>query len=96
MTNLARAFRALRRKGYFAKQHFWCCQSCAWTAIKKIGRQDKAVFYHKQDTAYVKKYGKIYLCWSGVGQEIVDTLRSCGLIVEWAGSDDKCIVVHLN
>lgn len=95
MTNLTRAFRALRRKGYFAKQSFWCCQTCAWAALQKMGRQDKAVFYHKQDKEYAKKYGKVYLSWAGVGQEIVNTLRYYGLTVEWSGNTDKRIMVHL-
>lgn len=31
--NLNQAFKELRKLGYFARQNFWCCQSCAWAAV---------------------------------------------------------------
>ena len=31
--NLNNAFKELRKLGYFARQNFKCCQSCAWAAV---------------------------------------------------------------
>ena len=86
------AFKLLRKAGYFAKQNFWCCQSCAWSNIPE--GIDKVVFYHNQDNdSWENKELKkdLYLAWSGSGQEIVSILSSVGLNLDWNGSEDKRI-----
>jgi hypothetical protein len=47
-SNLTLAFEELRSIGYFARQNFWCCQSCAWYAIPEE-KSLKSVFFHGQD-----------------------------------------------
>lgn len=97
---IGRAFRALRARGYFARQTFWCCQSCGWSAIPE-GKDKKVVFYHKQDADAFKTHptwrrggsptatlhSTLYLAWAGNGTEIVEALRAEGLTVTWDGND---------
>lgn len=86
------AFRKLRKAGYFAKQNFWCCQSCGWAAMTDEQR-NKAVFYHAQDNDSKKEGRPFHLAWSGDGNEICNILRGEGITVEWEGSPDKRICV---
>jgi len=89
---LNKAFRALRKAGYFAKQDFECCQSCGCAAVPDT-HQHKYVFYHRQDRDYLRNTGKCYLAWNGNGEEIVKILRDAGIKVGWDGSDTKRIEV---
>jgi hypothetical protein len=86
-----RGFKKLVQAGYFARQDFWCCQSCAWSAIPDEFK--KVVFYHKQDTARFKKTGELMLAWSGDGNEIVRAFADEGLNVFWNGKDDSRISI---
>lgn len=52
------AFRALRKIGYFARQRFWCCQSCGWSAVPE-DQTDRVAFYHKQDANAFDRFGNI-------------------------------------
>lgn len=92
--NLNKAFRALRKAGYFAKQNFWCCQSCAWSDVPDS--QEKVVFYHRQDNDDLKENGKCRLAWSGDGNEIVKILNENGVKTEWDGNNDKRIKIFLS
>jgi hypothetical protein len=92
-TNLTIAFKALRRKGYFAKQNFLCCQSCGWAEINELGYDDKAVFYHVQDYHDYKDGQDFFLAWRGDGNEIVKTLNKYGVQTLWNGEDNKRIKV---
>lgn len=94
-TNLNKAFRALRKKGYFAKQNFWCCQSCAWSAMSDEEGK-KAVFYHQQDNDNLKENGTCHLAWAGNGKEIVEILNANGVKTEWEESSNKRIKIDLN
>ena len=58
--NLNQAFKDLRKLGYFARQNFWCCQSCAWAAVPVNVK--KVVFYHKQDADELKETGEAVGC----------------------------------
>ena len=92
MTPISKAFRELRRKGYFAKQNFWCCQTCALEAIPN--NTPKYVYYHKQDIKCFKKTGKLYLKWrSDTPQEIVQAFEKQGLKVEWDGDRGHTIKI---
>lgn len=91
-SNLTKAFRALRKKGYFAKQNFMCCQSCGCAAIPEENEK-KYVFYHSQDNDDLRQYGYCYLAWSGDGKEIVETLEAEGIKVDWKGSNEKRIKI---
>lgn len=94
MKNLTSAFRALRKAGYFAKQNFWCCQSCAWYAVSKENHE-KVVFYHKQDRASLAQTGKVHLAWSGDGAEICRILNVHGIETEWDGNECKRILARI-
>ena len=73
-TNLTKAFKELRKNGYFAKQNWKCCQSCGWAAMTDE-EAEKAVFYHKQDNDTLKSKGECHLAWSGNRKEIVAVLK---------------------
>lgn len=89
-TKLTNAFRALRKLGYFARQNFLCCQSCAWAAVPE-DKAERAVFYHSQDNSNLQKYGETYLAWAGDGNEIVRILNENGVQTEWDGSTNQRI-----
>jgi len=87
------AFKALRRKGYFCRSNFTCCQSCGFAAVPE-GRGDKVVFYHRQDVDDIEHEGGCFLAWAGNGHEIVAAMKATGLDVEWDGSEQKRIWVE--
>lgn len=91
-TNLTKAFKELRKHGYFARQNFTCCQSCGWAEVPE-DKSDTAVFYHNQDYQSYKEGGDLYLAWSGDGNLICSVLRENGLDVEWEGTPDVRIRV---
>jgi hypothetical protein len=91
-SNITKAFEALRKKGYFARQNFLCCQSCAWSAMTDE-QAEKTVFYHQQDADDLRERGTCHLAWSGNGQEIVDVLKENGVEVDWDGSDSTRIKI---
>jgi hypothetical protein len=86
------AFRELRKLGYFARQKFWCCQTCAWAEVptEKAG---KAVFYHAQDDADRRAGRGFHLSWAGDGAEIVAVLKKHGIATKWGGSPERLIFV---
>ena len=92
-SKLSRAFKQLRKVGYFARQNFWCCQSCAWYDIEQKGKGEKAVFFHQQDNQQRQRGVPFYLAWSGDGQEIVDVLRRNGIDVNWEGNENSRIQI---
>lgn len=94
MTNLTIAFKDLRKKGYFARMNFLCCQSCAWKAVPQDA--EKVVFYHDQDADNLKEGMDLYLAWSGDANEIINILSRRGLICEWNGDAGKRIMVKNN
>jgi hypothetical protein len=91
------AFKKLRKQGYFARQNFWCCQTCACAAIPKA-KENKYVFYHNQDNESIKNgnidKGGMYLAWSGNGKQIVDIIRATGLNVTWNGKETTRICIN--
>jgi hypothetical protein len=91
---LTKAFKELRKAGYFARQNYQCCQGCAWAEIPDE-KSERAVFYHGQDKRKIDKYGDVYLAWSGDAEEIVGILKNNGLDVEWSGDENKRIRVIL-
>ena len=92
-TNLSKAFRALRKEGYTAKQNFMCCQSCAWAELSEK-EAEKAVFYHNQDYRDLKRGDDLYLAWSGDGNLIAETLIKNGMTISWDGTANTRIIVH--
>jgi len=90
-----KGFRNLRKLGYVAHQDFWCCSTCGWAALTDE-EANKAVFYHHQDKQSMIETGKLYLAWSGDGNEIVKLFTDLGLKVVWDGSKKKRILIDLN
>lgn len=88
------AFRELRKAGYFAKQDFWCCQSCGWRAIPEYAK--KVVFYHRQDLDKFRRTGELMLAWAGNGSEICRIFEYVGLTFEWDGTKDNRISIREN
>jgi hypothetical protein len=88
------AFGELRRRGYFCRSNFWCCQTCALAAVPE-GRGEQYVFYHRQDARDLDREGACYLSWGGDGSEIAEALRGAGLAVEWDGTDAQRMWVRL-
>lgn len=93
-SKLTKAFQALRKAGYFARQNFLCCQSCGWSAMTDE-QAEKAVFYHRQDADDLKENGSCHLAWSGNGKEIVKILEDNGVQTKWEGTDNKRIKIFL-
>jgi hypothetical protein len=89
-TNLTLAFSELRRLGYFARQNYQCCQSCAWGSIPEE-LAEKVVFYHNQDYYDFKQGHTFYLAWAGDGEAIVSVLQKWGLKVNWGGAENQRI-----
>ena len=84
--NLRKAFRALRKNGYFARMNFWCCQTCGWSEVPDE-KSDKVVFFHNQDNDTLKYNGYTYLDWGGDGNELKTILEAHDIGVEWDGSN---------
>jgi len=91
MNNISKAFSELRKAGYFARQNYWCCQSCGWSAVPE-GRE-KVVFYHSQDNDRKKAGQPFHLAWSGDGKEICDILNKNGITTEWDGDKSQRILI---
>lgn len=95
---IAKAFRELRKRGWFARCNFWCCQSCGCNAVPDSAK-NKFVFYHNQDNASlidgnIKESG-MYMSHGegGNGFEIVAILNKYGLDADWDGDNSKRIIV---
>lgn len=93
--NLNKAFRELRKAGYFARQNFQCCNSCGWYAVPE-DKGDRAVFYHAQNTETLKSSGITHLSWSGDAQQIISILESNDIKTEWDGTKDRKIQININ
>lgn len=93
---VTQAFRELRRAGYFARQNFWCCQTCGCAAVPDE-YADKYVFYHHQDNRAWNKNGELkyglYLAWEGDAKFIVDTFRKQGLNAVHDGAEFTRILI---
>lgn len=82
-TKLNKAFRALRKAGFIAKQNFGCCQICAWSDIPD--EAENVVFYHHQDNERKLRGEPFYLVWRGDGNKISEIFREQGITVVWDG-----------
>ena len=92
--NLNKAFRELRKAGFFAKQNFECCNTCGWALVP--GEQKNVVFYHYQAAQRLKNKGVTYLSWSGNAQQIISILESNHIKTEWDGSNNTKIQIDIN
>lgn len=90
-TRLKRGFEALRKRGYFARQNWQCCNSCGCAALPT--GTERYVFYHAQDDERMRSIGSVYLTWGGDGYEIWQCFLEAGLAVTWDGRSDTRILV---
>jgi hypothetical protein len=81
MTNLSKSFKELRKFGYFARQNFSCCQTCAVYEITEEMGHKNYVYYHQQDNENRKNYETFYLGWNGDFDLICNTLEKYGVVV---------------
>jgi hypothetical protein len=93
-SNLTEAFKELRKIGYFARQNFTCCQTCAWAEVPDE-KGERAVFYHNQDNSQLMSTGECHLAWAGDGNEIVSVLNKHGVQTDWDGSGNKRIRIKI-
>ena len=87
--NLNQAFKELRKLGYFARQNFRCCQTCAWAAVPVDKK--KVVFYHNQAAVDLAKSGECFLCWSGDRDEIAEVLECNGVLKTKPENENFCV-----
>lgn len=82
------AFRALRKRGYIARQSFSCCSNCAGydlsIMLKEAHEAGKAlprgsVFYHRQDAECLRETGRTMLRYGQIeywGHEVNEILAT--------------------
>jgi hypothetical protein len=102
-SRLATGFSNLRKRGYFAQQNFWCCQSCGCRAVPDENA-DQYAFYHDQDEDGLRQAEKlnnvdrigVYLAWSGNPKVIRSAFELAGLRIEHDRSENTRIWVTKN
>lgn len=92
--NLNKAFRELRKQGFFAMQNFECCNTCGWASVPETA--ENVVFYHQQNAERLKYSGIAHLSWSGDAQKIISTLVANDIQTKWDGSKDTKIEININ
>lgn len=92
--NLNQAFKELRKLGYFARQNFKCCQSCAWAAVPMDAK--RVVFYHKQGADQLNETGECCLAWSGERDEIAEVLERNGVLKTKPENEAKRFEISIN
>lgn len=96
---LTMAFEALAGNDIFARERYYCCQSCGCEAVsEEADAQDRGyVFYHEQDAESKDAGEDFYLAFGTfgsffgpttseqLGAEIVATLKAHGIDTDWNG-----------
>ena len=98
--NLTKAFARLRKQGIFARQNYWCCQSCGCASVGNDVRENPGkylgyVFYHGQDNERRRKNKDFYLAYGTVedspltaekvAELVLENLAVHGIKAEWNG-----------
>jgi Domain of unknown function (DUF6891) len=74
---LQRAFEQLEQGGVLARENYWCCQTCAYSAIdqeiaeaSERGEEPRGyVLFHNQDTDRAVETGSLMLRYGGVTED---------------------------
>jgi hypothetical protein len=106
---LNEAFKLMRKQGMLARQNFMCCGNCGITALGQLsdenpGKWDGMVFYHRQNTKFMREGDDLTLNYSttglpdddvtsAVGRKVTAILDQVGLKWEWDGNAASCIEV---
>lgn len=94
---LTKAFRQLRKLGYFAKRKLACCRSCAYYEIPD-DKQNLYV-YTSYNEEQLKKEGIDYLYWSAPNDdasEIIKVLKANNIKATWNKDPNTAIKIDLN
>ncbi|RJR27628.1 hypothetical protein C4561_01625 [candidate division WWE3 bacterium] len=99
--DLNNAFRTLRQRGFFARQNFEDCMSCACAALPE-GDFQGYIYYHQQDAARLReKNGCMIRFCEGklpareVGVSAVVALQEFGVHTEWNQDPSRAIFIKL-
>jgi hypothetical protein len=92
--NLNKAFRELRKSGFFAKQNFECCNTCGWASVP--GEEKNVVFYHYQAYERLRNTGITYLSWCGNAEQIISIFEANDIKTDWDGSKNTKIQIDIN
>jgi hypothetical protein len=106
-TAITASFKQVKKEhGFtFTRQNFMCCQSCACAAIPSDTK--KYVFYHQQDNGSFQEGYSLILRYGTsldygdkheekvkeLANELVNTLKANGLVVDWDGDIHTAIEV---
>ena len=94
-TLIQKAFRELRKAGFFAKSNHTCCQTCGVAEVPE-NKEQAYVFYHQQSAKDLRNTNECRLSFGSSaehGQIIVRFLEEAGLNVDWNGSIQQTIGV---
>lgn len=88
MQKLTKAFKELKKLGYFAERNLACCQSCA---IEEIPEDNASlyVFTTEQDEQILKNTGSCFISWQAPEDNPIEIIGAFGrvdLFVSHSGS----------
>ncbi len=98
MHPLTKAFRALKKKDYYAERDDACCRSCALAALPEKFHC-LHVFTTMQDEEDLMDKGECYISWAAPEDspdEIIEELLNAGLTVVHDGSVNTRILIRTN
>ena len=85
---IQKAFRELRKAGFFAKSNHTCCQTCGVAEVPE-NKEQAYVFYHQQSAEDLRYTNECCLSFGSTAEHgliIVRFLEEAGLTVDWNGS----------
>jgi hypothetical protein len=104
-SKLKAAFKLIKKSAYITRMNFWCCMSCASSALDQMldarPKMDGVVYFHKQDREHFQKDGEINIRYFHrkdgmavvVAQDVLAALREVGLEPIWNGDPGHTITV---
>ncbi len=93
LKKINKAFKELTELGFYAKQNFWCCSTCALHAIPD--NTENYIFYHQQDADMLKNTGGCYLAWAGDANKIIEVMKRNSIKVNWDGDSNHRIHIDI-
>ena len=97
-----KTFKELRKQGIATRMNYMCCSTCAiHNATKRYSDKQGVVYFHKQDAAFLRRKGVLYIRYIGMKKETRDIaettlkeLRKAGLKATWDKDIMKAITVE--
>lgn len=86
-TKLTKGFDLIRKRGYFARQRWQCCQSCGCAALPD--GITNYIFYHAQDAEALKEAEDLLMHGSYSSRFDTDTKKAqdrVGVMLAWGGN----------